>query len=990
MNEKRLIKLEAKFQPVAEKMAELISQVDAFAGTEFYIALKRMDNLKKQFESSQFTFLQADNVLQFSDQKLQTVMRKRQLALMSRPYYEKVNSFYLNVKNEILAKYERLNQLCYDMHIVIQKHNEEMKRFNAELLELKQTYIPDSTIQKLIAEFAGTLAFYSKADVSEITDELYAPFKSVIYDIRDRCADWNREFLTIEMERMRDFLSNIDGRSLDEQQRLAVLTEEDNNLVLAGAGSGKTLTIAGKVKYLVEKRAVSPEDILLLSFTKKTVAEMKERINDKLGLKVDVRTFHSLGMSIIRDQPGQVPNVLDPEKNHIVEEYLTKYVVRDQKLIQSIVFFFGLYLNVPDEEEDSGKLGDIIEQTKPQDLITLKGKIQQLQQNKVTIQGEKTKSIEETMIANFLFLNGIQYEYERDYEHATNENGYRQYKPDFYLSEYGIYLEHFGITENYKTPWLSEIEELKYVDGITWKREIHEKHQTTLVETYSYYQKQGILFSELEHKLIAHGVAFKKVEAEIIFKAISNQETSPYYSEFKKLCATFINLFKSNGYGREVFSQLVVASDAKYAKNMFHLQRNRLFFSIAEQIYTYYQNKLQECNQIDFNDMINKATSHALEPDVSFHYRYIIVDEYQDISQSRFKLVKAIKDKSTATLLCVGDDWQSIYRFAGSDLDLFTNFNAYVGTTELLRIEKTYRNSQQLIDVAGTFVMKNKRQFQKRLRSDKSATMPIKLIKYEDKITALRYTVTSIVAQHGHEQDIMLLGRNNRDIEVLFEGQNEFQYDEKSGKVVFFPDRKIKLFYLTVHKSKGMEADQVILINAENKTTGFPNKISDDPLLQWVLTNSEEMRFAEERRLFYVALTRTKNSTFILTPKSRKQTSFFIRELEDEYKDRIQIDATNVKEDLIELPSCPKCGTGKLVQRVNSKTNKPFVSCTNFPGCDWSYYDIRILQNPMKCACDGYIVERYSSRTKSNYLSCTNAKLCKHKKSIQLMQVKQL
>ncbi|MGK9251807.1 UvrD-helicase domain-containing protein [Paenibacillus humicus] len=970
-------KLESYLHILSDNMAKLSAQIDTIGAADVYLPIKKIDRFITRFDSMQMLYLKANNVLHVPDQKLQLMLRKRQSMLLSHPYFEKVNHLYVSVKNETDIKFEALQQLRVHMSLAIQTHHEEMVRFNSNLMELRHAYIPFSRAKKMAANYTGTVAFYSKVAVNEVTDNLYASFISIMDDLENKRVEWNREFLARELKTQQDFLSDIDGRSLDEQQRLAVLTQEDNNLVLAGAGSGKTLTIAGKVKYLVEQKGVAPEDILLLSFTKKTVAEMKERINDKMGLHVDVRTFHSLGMTIIRDGAGKTPDVLDPEKNHLVDDYLTKHVLRDPKLMQSIVFFFGMYFNVPEEEEEEAQLGDRIEKTKPQDLLTLKGKIQQLQKQKTTIIGEKTKSIEETMIANFLFLHGIQYEYERDYEHDTRGNGYRQYKPDFYLPEYGIYLEHFGITEDDKTPWLSEIEELKYIDGISWKRKVHKDHKTTLVETYSYYQEQGILFSQLEQKLNAHGVVFKNVDTSIIFKAISSQESSSHYSEFKKLCATFINLFKSNGYGKEMFSKLIAASEAKYAKNIFHFQRTRLFFSIAEQIYMYYENKLQEHNQIDFNDMINKATFRTLELGVNFDYRYIIVDEYQDISQSRFKLVKAIKNKSNAILLCVGDDWQSIYKFAGSDLDLFTSFSSYVGKTELLRIEKTYRNSQELIDVAGTFVMKNKRQFQKRLRSDKSADRPIKLIKYHDKITALKELIVSIASRYSHEQEIMLLGRNNRDIEVLLEEQSEFRYDNNTGKVVFLPDRSIKLFYLTVHKSKGMEADQVILINAENKTSGFPNKIADDPLLQWVLTRAEEMSFAEERRLFYVALTRTKNNTYILAPQSRKQTSLFVKELEDEFREHIEIDGTNASENVSNHPNCPKCGTGKLIQRSNPKTNKAFVSCTNFPGCDQSYNDVVILDNPIKCVCGGFLVKRVSSRKQSPFLGCTNFPHCK-------------
>lgn len=239
--------------------------------------------------------------------------------------------------------------------------------------------------------------------------------------------------------------------------------------------------------------------------------------------------------------------------------------------------------------------------------------------------------------------------------------------------------------------------------------------------------------------------------------------------------------------------------------------------------------------------MINLATEVVKNGKGEFGYKYIIIDEYQDISLSRFSLIKEIKKKSGAKLVCVGDDCQSIYRFAGSDIDLFTNFGQAVGYYELLKIEKTYRNSQELINIADKLVMKNPRQLKKDLKSDKHHSNPIRVIGYNrDICPAIIKAIDEIVYNFGEDAQITILGRNNFDIDFLEDSQ-EFELKQKAKRcqkvIKYLAHPELKISYLTAHRSKGLEADNVIIINLENKLGGFPNKISDDPILSLVLTD---------------------------------------------------------------------------------------------------------------------------------------------------------
>jgi DNA helicase-4 len=583
------------------------------------------------------------------------------------------------------------------------------------------------------------------------------------------------------------------------------------------------------------------------------------------------------------------------------------------------------------------------------------------------------------MIANFLYLNGIKYIYEDKYPYDCGDPYRKQYRPDFYLCKYNIYIEHFGINDKGEVPWLTPIEEKKYLEGIQWKREVHKTNNTTLLETYSYYNKNGVLLTQLYKKLKDKNVEFQSPNYEELFKKIYDKKNDKYFEEFKKLVKSFIGLFKSNGFNEEQFE--ILKKEANSISNRFLRKRSLLFLDIVKPIFNDYQEYLNNNKLIDFNDMINLATDIVNKGFLPAQYKYIIIDEFQDISMSRFKLIKAIKDKTNAKVMCVGDDWQSIYRFAGSDIQLFTQFKKYFGYYELLRIEKTYRNSQELINIGGQFVMKNKNQLKKNLLSDKHNTNPIRIFGYEiDIVAAIKRAINEVVNLYGEEAEIMILGRNNFDISVLDE-QSEFKLSKDSNGQVNIKYKnypKVKIKFLTVHRSKGLEADNVIIINLENKLVGFPNKIADDPVLSFVLTDIDNYDYAEERRLFYVAITRTKNSTYLLVPD--KRGSVFVEELIKDFN--IPYEMSNEEVSIKDNPNCPLCQKGYLVLRENTKSRSKFLGCSNYPGCDLTIKNVEILNNQIKCrSCGGYMVKKSSKY--GEFYGCTNYPQCSEKVRIE-------
>jgi len=329
----------------------------------------------------------------------------------------------------------------------------------------------------------------------------------------------------------------------------------------------------------------------------------------------------------------------------------------------------------------------------------------------------------------------------------------------------------------------------------------------------------------------------------------------------------FIHLFKSRGY--DLYNFVIINKKLKY--HLFSYFQNHYFLTIVLNIYMLYEKYLHENNEIDFDDIIIKATKVIKKGNVK-NYKYIMVDEYQDTSYIRFLLIKELVLKTDSSLLAVGDDFQSIYRFTGCDINIFINFNRYFPNADIKKITTTYRTSNELIKIAGNFVMKNKKQLRKCLKSNKSLNNCIKVILFKNNLNILEKIINEIYEKHF--TSILILGRNNKD---LLKYINSKKFKINGDKVIYLKNNNIKIRYLTIHKSKGLEDDNVIIINMEDDILGFPSKLKNDSVFKYVFPKSDNYKYSEERRLFYVALTRSKNYVYILSKIGRE--SVFLREI---------------------------------------------------------------------------------------------------------------
>lgn len=867
---------------------------------------------------------------------------------------------------------------------LINEYSAEIDNFYAALDALCSHYVCTKEANAFKEQWPYLYKKVSSTNFPRDTNgyEKIASFLLFYDSLSEEIDQRNKDYIKFALAHDDSKLFEVDGKKLDKQQAEVVLSDEDKTLVIAGAGSGKTLTITGKVKYLCYTHKAKPEEILLISFTNKAADKMTERIKNKLNIPITATTFHKLGLSIITKALGYRPVVYD-NIDHFIENLFETKLINEPDFIKDLTEFFAYYLDIPSNIQDFRSLGALYEHERECDLETLKSKYERelfledeaniRKKGLITLRDEHVKSVEETKIANFLFINGINYEYEKLYPYEVEGIARKAYRPDFYLPDYDIYLEHFGITEDYRCPWLTKVEEKKYIDSIIWKRALHLEHGTKLLETYSYYTEKGILFPKLKELLLANGVQFKPLPFNDIFNKIYAKKSNKYFSEFLKLCTTFIVLFKSNN---SAIGKLD-AIEQDSIDNDFLYQRNKLFLDIIRRILAEYDAFLKANNMVDFSDMVNIASNNVALDKTIAPYKYVIVDEYQDISVSRFMLLKAILDETKAKLLCVGDDWQSIFRFAGSDVSLLTNIEEQLGPVKLLKIEKTYRSSQELLNEAAGFITKNPIQIKKELTSDKHLDYPLVFWGFDfDPIETLDKIIQKIISEFGPDKSIMLLGRNNFDIDFI---KSSDLFTIKNNSISYNPSPSTPISFCSVHKAKGLEADNVILINFRNDKIGFPNQIVDDEILNYVLTQGDSYPFSEERRLFYVAITRTRNRTFVLTDNALP--SVFLKDFK-ESKTCCFIHIKKEKKD--ETAHCPRCKTGLLYLIPHGRNS--FIGCSNYPLCHYTIKEVNALSNPKVCpSCGGYLIKRKSANG-FVFLGCTNYPYCSYTEKINKEQ----
>jgi len=757
-------------------------------------------------------------------------------------------------------------------------------------------------------------------------------FKKGLNALKQEFNSYNDQFIKKRLEEYTSFFNGKDDGltyPLDEDQRLAVIKDDKHNLVIAGAGSGKTSVISSRIAYLVRRKdKVDKDRILALAFTKVAADEMKERLKKNYGIEIDISTFHALGRSIIEEELGHKPKLIFDENEKKVYELIKELfmdVLKEDKYQKILIEYLAYHSEQEIEQESFEDKEEYYKYMRNKNYSTL---------NDISV-----KSISERDIGNFLFLHGIQFEYEPLVEWVDKSEEDKEYHPDFYLPDYDIYIEHWGLNKSNQVPeWFTKTTE-EYLELREWKLEQFENHNKNLIETWDYERSSDELIPKLKEKL-------RKTISNIEFIPLTYNELVEKTFAFKdkrneviNLVGNFIKISKCNFFTVQDIHERI--NSKKYSK------KQKLFGELALEVYKRYQDYLEKENRIDFNDMINLAVGLAKKvPEKYFNkYDHVLVDEFQDISYQRLELIRSfVNENSNTKLFCVGDDWQSIYQFTGSDVGFFVNFKDYFPNPEITYLNSNYRSSQTIVGMSNELIANNKKQIAKETRSTHDLGMQPVFIdftskfNYDNKIQYENiYNLIKVLLDGGVEpSEIMVLSRFNLYLKGLeiYCGARGVPTESKHGGVRFY----------SAHKSKGSESQHVILTDMTSGLYGFPCEIQDSSVMELAKRFESDGFIDEERRLFYVALTRSKKFLYIY---SREQSnSMFLNEI-NPYLMRLRLDSTKrwdeglsdymksfIKGILPDTPiSCPNCDSF-LVKRSGRKGN--FLGCSRYPKCNYT------------------------------------------------------
>lgn len=781
------------------------------------------------------------------------------------------------------------------------------------LAKIKPSYEKIKSFKSILGKkYKGIAEYYKLFDAFE---DLYEG----LLEQKQR-QQHNVKYMKSMLQQHSDFFDTIFSYPLDSQQRAAIVDLEDNELVIASAGSGKTSTIIGKANYLINILGIDPSKILLLTYTSKAATELKERINVD---GVVASTFHKHARDTIGLITGSKPTV--PDSNLLSQIFL--YLFENSKDFQSwFIMYETSYTNLMKDP--------FVYKTAEEYFADFEkyGKMSPYKDKQGTTPFFKSK--QEMQIFVYLVELGLDVRYEEQYEYDTSDSRHGRYRPDFTIhytqkvvDELGreiiknkkLYLEHFGVDARGNVPqWFGDGKEggwaaanRKYSEDMQWKKQLHALKNTNFAYTTSANFTKGDIYAIIDRIIAKFNIPTTPLtNDEKLARLSKNLKTLK--SEMQKLTTAFITLLKANELDLVDTINNIPKEDENYERNV------NILTHIIEPIYSAYQKNLLDNGLNDFTDILLNA-SKMCEMNNPHDFEYILVDEFQDMSLDKYKYLKSLRRKGLpiTKLFCVGDDWQSIYRFAGNDMTLFFDFKEYFGYTNTWKIETTHRFGEPLITKSSNFILENPNQKKKIVKSDSiNNRTDIKFISYLDE-SEERKKLEEIVERIPRNKSISIIARYNYEIEQLYpkiKKTDDGRYLDLNIK-----DRVVK--FMSVHGAKGLEADYVILIGCRGGIHGFPSLIEDDPILKYVLSKADDYENAEERRVFYVAITRAKECIYVMYDHEHR--SSFIDEFVNHYS---------------EQERCPRCKNGKLVAFKDGITSRgnyySLIKCSN-PYCDY-------------------------------------------------------
>ncbi|MBN8641230.1 MAG: UvrD-helicase domain-containing protein [Flavobacteriales bacterium] len=692
--------------------------------------------------------------------------------------------------------------------------------------------------------------------------------------------------------------------NLNDKQKASILTEAKRVLVLAGAGSGKTKTVISKLLYLIFEKNVKPSAILAITFTKNAANEMidrlivssdttntyeafiqnktttvlqkdverKKRIQEQPWISnLTVRTFHSLCYKILRDNGNPVfDNKFKLITDNDVEEVGVDLKAMDILSSEKPKDIIGKMLIVACKDRDYFlKLKryildyyvDKVALDKEMKFYANEG-----QRTYTTLKGETVKSKSERDIADWLYRHNIKYVYEK----VTNFKDFN-FKPDFFIPQANLYLEH--VTDK---SYSMENKEKQFIQS-----------GKNCVITYESIMNNSMLFN-LAMERIIKGKITEEITEEVSLNY--EEEFKSYHNKVDEFLKTVMRLQSMiKGEGINPISLLDKSSINEH-------ERIRVFYELAIPLIESYKNYCINKSYVDFDDLIILTVKLLNEnADVrSFYqnkYNYLMVDEFQDVNGLQVKLLDLLL-KPDNQLFCVGDDWQSIYGFRGSDVDYIVNFEQHYKNSEVYKLDMNYRSTQTIVGASNEVIKHNKNQISKEIKAFKQSPSKIQIYRAKSlEVDGVDFLVEEVKKLYKN-------GLGKEDILVLYRRSKMFNPYLSALK-----DNKLFVSSKTIHASKGLEAKAVFIIGLKDGTGGFPDIWLDDAIFRVVKDVKYDILLEEERRLFYVAITRAKDELFLITELGNE--SSFVEEIPNHF---FQINKSELKSDVASTLACSTCG----------------------------------------------------------------------------------
>jgi len=714
--------------------------------------------------------------------------------------------------------------------------------------------------------------------------------------------------------------TNLD--SLNDKQHDAVVSEDKRLLVLAGAGSGKTKTLLQKLIYLIEEKGVSPSSILAITFTKNATNEMIDRLIisaettgeyekllfDKKVNKADkdkeryiqqkkykwidgltIKTFHSFCYSVLRNYgvnefDNKFRIIGDEKKDE--EDELSKHVAPEtvfevmHKLLieqcEDTDFLLQLKRYILDYIIDKIHLKKVDPKFLPKD-----GKYF------TTLDGTKVRSKSEQFIADWFYRHSIKYEYEP----LLNVKDF-SFHPDFYIPDANLYIEHIS-DKSFSTKN---------------KEEQFQKGNLLLVKTFDAMTSDSALFNHTLDKIVKNRLPSNYHKTVTLnFK----EEFHGYHEDVKDFVQQIMRITDMIKV-ENIDIDLVLEN----ARNDQH-ERVRQFYELAIPIVKKYIHYCTDKSYLDFNDLISRSTSlFKNHEDIVNKYRnkyeYVLVDEFQDVNNLQVELIRLLLTDKTQ-LFCVGDDWQSIYGFRGSNVSYIVEFEKHFANAKTIKLNLNYRSTQNIVGASNEVIKNNKFKVEKDVQASKISEHKIVVYSGNSEEQNIQFCVDKV-------KELLEDGVSNDDILFLYRRSKMFsQYFFK------FKNEGIRVQGKTIHASKGLEAKVVFIIGLTEGSGGFPDIWLEDRIFQVIKKANHDLLMEEERRLFYVAITRAKDKLFLITEKGNE--SSFLKEIPEAFTVRTALPIKAVVDKVITCAGCfsqleklwvvcPYCG-----QKVNEQTN---------------------------------------------------------------------